>query len=263
MSKSSDKRAAKPLLVALGVAGVFVAGITVGMLFSDRGDAGVRPDATATHGAGQSASAPRVTFDGAGDAVGGESDAGAEAVSAPDKSEFGTSAGPGGPGGSVAPPPPPPPLIPAEALADVERMDRERDRRGPDADTGDGKVTTLIYDFDTDEERQAWEAKFKTRWETRLQREIDIKVRQLREKIGLTAPQEGDLRELLGDELTERSRLVGLLTAKKISRSDFDSAVRTNVNGARARLKETLTPQQLVAYGELKPREQVLRDETK
>jgi hypothetical protein len=131
------------------------------------------------------------------------------------------------------------------------------------SERGGGRVRTLIYDFETEEERLAWEERRRKSWETRLAREIEIKIRLLREKIGLTAPQEGRLREILEREYQERLRLVDLLNAKQISRTTFDQGVRENTQQGRAELRELLTPRQLEVYEQLNPREQVLRDEVK
>jgi hypothetical protein len=252
-------------LAAMAVVAIFAAGMVAGrVLFGVDTPPPVSGGQNAVASGPGTPTAPHVTFDN-----GAAPDSSPSGPASPDGSPNGgpetspTGESRGGVGVEISAPPPPPPPIPPGALADAERMQREREARGADADRGNGKVTTLVYDFDSEEEKQAWEAKYKTRWETRLKREIDIKIRQLREKIGLSAPQENTLRKVLETELAERSRLVGLLTAKKIGQSDFDSAVRSNVDGARQELKATLTEQQLAAYNELKPREQVLRDETK
>ena len=53
------------------------------------------------------------------------------------------------------------------------------------------------------------------------------------------------------------------LTAKEISRTDFDAGVQANVAKAKERLQAVLTPEQYQAYLRLKPREQVLQQESK
>jgi len=51
-------------------------------------------------------------------------------------------------------------------------------------------------------------------------------------------------------------------SAKEISQAAFDEGVRANVARARRRLEELLTAEQMAAYRQLKPREQVLREES-
>jgi hypothetical protein len=249
----------KPAALAGLVAGVFAAGFGAAILLSGSPQAPVVATGPGAVGA-QPTAPPAVGFEvqpGSPVAVAPGTD---PATTPAAGSNAGSSAG-NAPGTLILAPPPPPPPIPPEALAEGERLEREAAaREGPE---GDGKVTTLLYEFDDEEDRQAWENKYQKRWETRLQREIDIKVRALRDSIGLQAHQETALRSLLQAEYKERSRLVALLTRKKISRRDFDQAVHANVSTAREALNTTLTQAQLAAYNELKPREQLLRDEIK
>lgn len=174
------------------------------------------------------------------------------------------SAQPPGPGAAAIggePPAPPPPIAP-EALAEGERIKAEIAAEG--SDQGNGRVTTLVPGtFESPEERAAWEEKRKKRWEKRLQRENDIKLEEMRDRVGLQPGQEAALRGILADEFKERSRLVDTLTAREISRTSFDEAVKANVAKARQRLRNLLTPEQYTAYHDLAPREQVLRHETK
>jgi hypothetical protein len=123
-------------------------------------------------------------------------------------------------------------------------------------------VTHLVYEFDSEEERLAWEASRKASWEARLARERDIKLEIMREKVGLTQGQEPRLLEIMETEAAERQRLVDALAAKQLSRTSFDEQARANLEKARAALAALLTPQQLEAFNQLKPREQVLREET-
>ena len=161
------------------------------------------------------------------------------------------------PAGPAAPPPSDmPPALSPEAVREGERAAAEA------AGEGNGKVTHLVYEFESEEEREAWEAKRRASWETRLQREQDIKVRVMQEKVGLTAAQAGRLREILNAEFEERERLVTALSRNEISRSSFDDGVQANLASARDALGQLLTQDQLEAYGQLKPREQVLRTDT-
>ena len=178
--------------------------------------------------------------------------------------ETGGQGGPGGPPppaapGELPPPPPPPepPPPPPALLREGERALAEQP--GPH---GNGQVTELVYDFESEEERQAWEENHRASWAARLQRERDIKLQIMREKVGLTPGQEPRLIEILESEGAERQRLVDALAQKQISRTSFDEQVKANVEKARAALTALLTPEQLTAYQQLKPREQVLRDET-
>lgn len=151
-----------------------------------------------------------------------------------------------------APPPPPP-----DALAEGQRAAQD----AANDDGKNGRVTHLVYDFDSEEERQAWEERRRASWQKRLQREREIKVRIMREKCGLTDAQEPVLVAILEAEAAERQRLVDALAAGTMSRTTFDEQVRQNVASARQELARLLTPAQLEAYQQLAPREQVLRDE--
>jgi hypothetical protein len=146
------------------------------------------------------------------------------------------------------------------ALAEGERVKRELAEGGG---KGNGRVTTLVYDFDSPQDQAVWEAKRRKRWQDRVKHEMDIKIRVLQEKVGLTNGQAQDLRQILAGESRERIRLVDLLTAKKISRNSFDEGVLRNVSGARKAVKDLLSEHQYTVYLGLKPREQVLRDEVK
>ncbi|MDF1661458.1 MAG: hypothetical protein P1V97_06780 [Planctomycetota bacterium] len=128
---------------------------------------------------------------------------------------------------------------------------------------GNGRVSTLMYDFDSPEAKAKWEEKRRKRWQTRLAHEIDVKIKTLKAKVGLTDTQASDLNGILQRENRERMRLVDLLTSKQISRTSFDEGVSTNVKTARQAVQGLLTGQQWAAYKELDPREQVLRDEVK
>jgi hypothetical protein len=153
----------------------------------------------------------------------------------------------------------PSPISPG-ALAEGEKIKRELDQN---KGRGNGRVSTLVYDFDSPEDQAKWEAKRRKRWQDRLAYEIDIKLRNLRQKVGLTSAQARNINEILQKENKERMRLVDLLTAKQISRSSFDDAVQKNVKTGRQAVKAVLSEQQWQAYLQLKPREQVLRDELK
>ncbi len=82
-------------------------------------------------------------------------------------------------------------------------------------------------------------------------------------KLELSQPQEERLREVLQAELKQRLDLVDRLASKQMSRESFDEAVVANVEQARSGVREVLTTEQYEAYLQLKPREQVLRDEVK
>lgn len=176
--------------------------------------------------------------------------------------------GPAGPGGSPAgtrigspgAPPPPPPPPSARALEEGDKIKRELDRRK--GKRGGGRVTTLVYPKDPKQAAALEERRLK-RWETRLRYGNEIRIKGLRKKVGLSANQETRLRKILDDELAQRQKLVRQHMAKKLSNSSFDAAVKQNRNTARQAVKELLTADQFKAYGQLKPREQVLRDDVK
>ncbi len=165
-----------------------------------------------------------------------------------------------GPGYVIDERPPTPPAPPSpEALKHGERVkeDLARETDGQ----GNGRVTQLVEPA-TPEEKAAHEERKRASWAARLAREREIKVRTMREKVGISAAQEGRLVEILEAEGKERQRLVDALTATTISRIEFDEGVQKNVQEARAKLRDLLTPEQLTAYEALDPREQVLRLET-
>lgn len=157
-----------------------------------------------------------------------------------------------------------PPAIPAppspEALREAERLAAEKAQLG---DEGHGDTRALVYEFESEEARLEHEAARRANWEARLDRENAIKIKGLRESVGLSAAQEGRLQEILDTQLEERMRLVDALAAKEITRTTFDQGVKDSVAAAQQALQALLTPEQYAAYVELKPREQVLRDETK
>ena len=146
------------------------------------------------------------------------------------------------------------------ALREGEVVKRELDESNG---KGNGRVSTLVYDFDSPEDKAKWEEKRRKRWQSRLEHEITVKLNTLKAKVGLTASQGQDLTGILRREKKERMRLVDLLTAKQISRTSFDDGVQKNVKTAKAAVKGLLSQQQWAAYQKLDPREQVLRDEVK
>lgn len=162
-------------------------------------------------------------------------------------------------GPSSGPPPISPPPLSPEAQAEGRRAAADL---AADGGRGNGRVTHLVYDFDSEEERLAFEENQRLGWQRRLQREREIKVQIMRDKVGLTAGQEPVLVAILEAEAQERQRLVDALAAGTISRSSFDEQVRTNTQNARQELARLLTPAQVQAYEDLAPREQVLRDDT-
>ncbi len=252
----------KPWLVALIVAVAFVGGILAGgSLLAERegGPPPVAPSGAPADPAGPAA--PQVALAPSGGPVAPDG-----ARPDPAAPSTGSSPGPAGPVGPAgvqpvddAPPAtvPPPPAPPPGALAEGQRAAQDAARD----DGKDGRVTHLVYDFDSEEERLAWEERRRASWQKRLQRERDIKVRIMREKCGLTDAQEPVLVAILEAEAAERQRLVDALAEGTMSRSTFDESVRTNVANARQELSRLLTPAQLEAYQQLAPREQVLRDE--
>jgi hypothetical protein len=152
----------------------------------------------------------------------------------------------------------PPPLTPG-SLAEAERIKREL-QDNPD---GNGATTSLVYDFESPEEAAAWEERRRETWQRRLQREMDIKLKTMREKVGIDEGQARELAAIMTAENRERQRLVDLLTNKQISRTTFDEQVQANVEGARKKLQGLLSAEQYTAYQALDPREQVLRDDLK
>lgn len=251
----------KPAVIAVVVALAFVGGILAGgaLLAGGSGSAKViapAPAATTTApGAGV-----QVTY-------GAPGQTGAATSPAPGPQQPGTQTPAtttgkpaGGPGYVVDDRPPTPPAPPSpEALQHGERVkeDLARETDGQ----GNGRVTQLVEPA-TPEEKAAHEERKRASWAARLAREREIKVRTMREKVGITAAQEGRLVEILEAEGNTRQRLVDALTATSISRIEFDEGVQKNVAEARAKLRELLTAEQLKAYEALDPREQVLRLET-
>ena len=249
----------KPWLVALFVAVAFTGGILAGgSLLADR-EGGPPPVAPSGAPAPAGPTAPQVAL-GPGEApttpAPGTRPAATSAPStpSPDRGPAPVQPFDDAPPSTVPPPPAPPP----EALAEGQRAAEDAANDGGK----NGRVTHLVYDFDSEEERLAWEERRRASWQKRLQREREIKVRIMREKCGLTDAQEPVLVAILEAEAAERQRLVDALAEGTISRSSFDEQVRENVASARQELSRLLTPAQLDAYAQLAPREQVLRDET-
>ncbi len=248
----------KPWLVALIVAVAFVGGILAGgSLLADR-EGGPPPIAAAGPApAPPGPGAPQVALTPDGAETAPSAPPAATPPSAPPAPARGPA--PVQPFEDAPPPAVPPPPAPApDALAEGQRAAQDAATDGGK----NGRVTHLVYDFDSEEERQAWEESRRASWQKRLQREREIKVRIMREKCGLTDAQEPALVSILEAEAAERQRLVDALAAGTLSRSSFDEQVRANVANARQELARLLTPAQLEAYQQLAPREQVLRDET-
>lgn len=249
-------------VLAVVVGGVFVLGVVAGSaFFAQRGEPGdeAKPGAVAPEAAPgeRERLAPQPT----GDATEG----GGVAASA-DGGQGGQAGAPDGPptipalGGSPARPPAIPAPPSPEALREAERLAAEKEQLG---DEGHGKTRALVYEFESEEARLEHEAARRANWEARLDRENAIKIKGLRESVGLSAAQEGRLQEILDTQLEERMRLVDALAAKEITRTTFDQGVRDSIAAARQALQTLLTPEQYEAYAKLKPREQVLQDETK
>jgi hypothetical protein len=181
------------------------------------------------------------------------------------RSESPAQAGAGTPDGPAAPPAGPAAPPPAEGpptLSSEAQREGERAREANPEEPGNGRVTHLVYEFENEAEREAWEERRRASWQARLKREHDIKIRIMQEKVGLTDAQSGRLREILTAEFEERERLVTALANRELSRSGFDEGVQANLATARRALGQLLTAEQLQAYQQLKPREQVLRTET-
>ena len=255
----------KPALLALIVGAVFVVGVGVGVGINT--PAGPAPQSAQVDGpaAGPTGSRPRAEAppsrpeDSAADAgPSGPPGAGPGATGPGSEAPRGPSAAEPYRGEGAAPPPPPPPLT-AEAAAEADRIKRETERRGG---RGGGRVTTLIQPKDP-EEREKREVERMQSWERRLEYENDIRVRGMKESVGLSAAQEQALRQILAQELATRMEIVDAHRKKEISDSTFDEKVRANRDEAKAKLAALLSPEQLAKYGELKPREQVLRDDVK
>ena len=123
--------------------------------------------------------------------------------------------------------------------------------------------TTLDYHFDTPEEREAWEKNRRDAWLTRLNREIEIKLKNLVAKVGLTPEQTRQVKAVLDAELAARMELVDRLAAKTLALDSFRGEVLKNKAAAKEKLGEILSPEQLATYEALDPREQVLRDDLK
>lgn len=249
----------KPAVIAVVVAFAFIGGILAGGALLAGGSSSttvVGPAvAPATPAPGKGVQVTYTPPGQAGAATTTPAGSGPQATPSPNPT------GPaGGPGYVVDDRPAKPPAPPSpEALKQGERV--AEDLAAETNGQGNGRVTQLVEPA-TPEEKAAHEERKRASWAARLAREREIKVRTMREKVGITAAQEGRLVEILEAEGKERQRLVDALSATTISRIEFDEGVKANVEGARAKLKDLLTPEQLTAYEALSPREQVLRLET-
>lgn len=161
--------------------------------------------------------------------------------------------------GPGALPPAPPPPLPPSASKEADRIKREREARGG---RGGGRVTTLVEPKDPEERERQNTERMKS-WERRLRYANDIRLKGLRDSVGLNAAQEKRLRAILDEELAVRMTIVDEHRLKKISDTTFDEKVKANTAEAQQKLQALLSPEQYAKYGQLKPREQVLRDDVK
>lgn len=252
----------KPVAVAGLVAGVFVVGIAVGI--SLKGTPEPAPQQAVAQVQGKTARKGRTeslsptleapdagpSSEGPASGAGGGEDEGAR----------GTSSSPDEPyRGPNAPPPPPPPPISTKGLEEAEKIRREDAR---DGGRGGGRRRTLVYPKDPEVAEKMEQAR-NARWERRLKYANDIRIKQMRESIGLTAEQERAMRKILDAELAGRMELVDQHRKKQLSDTSFDEAVVKNRDAAIAELKALLSQQQYAKYVTLKPRDQVLRDDVK
>jgi hypothetical protein len=253
----------KPGAVALIVGLVFVVGVGVGVSLNSQ-------DKTPTN---ETAQGPALAQPGASQAPlvapPPPEGPGAPSAGVPSDGSSGPSGGPSGtrttPGGGSphrgpgALPPAPPPPLPPGASKEADRIKRERDARGG---RGGGRVTTLVEPKDPEERERQNTERMKS-WERRLRYANDIRIKGLRSSVGLDAAQEKRLRKILDDELAARMAIVDEHRLKQISDTTFDEKVKANTADAQQKLQALLSPQQYEKYGQLKPREQVLRDDVK
>jgi len=101
----------------------------------------------------------------------------------------------------------------------------------------------------------------KAGWIARERYRQDIRVRGLAASLRLTPGQEGDLRDLLERTLVARTDLAERLAVGEVEQAEFYAAKAAALEAARDELDQLLTPAQREAYGELKPADQVLRDD--
>lgn len=123
-------------------------------------------------------------------------------------------------------------------------------------------MTTLVEPSDP-EERERRNTERMQSWERRLRYANDIRIKGLRDSVGLDPAQEKRLREILDEALAARMSLVDEHRLKKISDTTFDEQVKASTAEAQQKLQALLSPAQYAKYGQLKPREQVLRDDVK
>ena len=252
----------KPGAVALIVGLVFVVGVGVGVSLNSQSQTPASETAQGPAVVQPSASkAPLVAPPEPVTGPSGPTSPGETGPSGP-TSPGGTAPNPGAPnphrGPGALPPAPPPPLSP-EAAKEADRIKREREARGG---RGGGRVTTLVEPKDP-EVREARNTERMKSWERRLRYANDIRIKDLRSSVGLDAAQEKRLRKILDNELAARMALVDEHRLKKISDTTFDEQVKTNTAEAKQKLQALLSPEQYAKYGQLKPREQVLRDDVK
>lgn len=254
----------KPGVVALIVGGVFVIGVGVGVSLNTQ--TRVEPQSAEGPSQAQPSASQAPVVEPPAPPAGGVPQGGPGV--GPGGAEGPAPGGAKGPGptGSAGPhqgpgslPPPPPPALPPSAAKEADRIRREREARGG---RGGGRVTTLVEPKDP-EEREAHNTERMKSWETRLRYANDIRIKELRKSVGLDSGQEKRLRKILDDELAARMKLVDEHRLKKISDTTFDEQVKSNVADAKQKLQALLSPAQYTKYGQLKPREQVLRDDVK
>lgn len=123
---------------------------------------------------------------------------------------------------------------------------------------GEGEVVDFSTRFKTPEEREAFEAERRKRWDARLRAEHERLLALMQERLGLTKSQTDAVRKVLDEQLAARNDLVARLRKGEVARTDMEDRVKAIKGHAEQGMKATLTPEQWAGYLKLDPKDQVL-----
>ncbi|MBI5366381.1 MAG: hypothetical protein HZA54_05055, partial [Planctomycetes bacterium] len=125
-----------------------------------------------------------------------------------------------------------------------------------------GSISVIHDPYKDPAERAAYEAEQKRIWEERKARELEGMLVYLGKELELADVQKDKLRAVLTEESRRRIEVVEDITAQRITEGEF----RTRVDRIRAEAREQLalifTEPQFAKYKTLKPKHQVLNDQT-
>lgn len=125
-----------------------------------------------------------------------------------------------------------------------------------------GSETQIWEQFNSPEERAAWEEREKRAWEAKKARELELIVELLTRELNLTAMQAQGLRGILEAESKRRIEVATDLTERRIGQAEFRDRVDASLAQGRSELQSLLSAEQYAKYQTLDPRRQALNDKT-